>query len=103
MLRKSSIRDYAFECGSCGEDFYKIEVLRKKDISRVKELRKQNTVPVYDQWWYSADFETMEQVSRYRQGGFDPEEGYQAFVDACDKWWETLSVSEKKEFYKQYS
>lgn len=101
-LRKSCIKGHAFKCNCCDEDFYKIEILRKKDLLQVKKLRKQSTVPVYNKWWYSAGFDTMESVSRFRQSNFDPEEGYQAFVDAYDKWWEALPKSEKREFYKQY-
>jgi DNA-directed RNA polymerase subunit RPC12/RpoP len=102
-LRNSRTKGYAFECRYCGEDFYIIEVLRKKDLPQVKVLRKRETVPAYDRWWYSADFKTMESVSRYCQTDFEPDEGYQAFVDACDEWWEALSLSEKQEFYKQYN
>jgi DNA-directed RNA polymerase subunit RPC12/RpoP len=101
-LRKSRTKGYAFECRYCGEDFYKIEVL-KKDLPQVKALRKRKTVPAYDRWWYSTDFKTMELVSRYRHSDFDPDEGYQAFADVCDEWWEALSLSEKQDFYKQYN
>ena len=47
----------------------------------------QQVTPI-DQWWYSVDFATMEQVSGYRQLDFDPADGCQAFVDACDGFWD---------------
>jgi len=39
-LRRSRTKGYAFQCYACDEDFYKIEVLRKKDLKHVRELRK---------------------------------------------------------------
>jgi hypothetical protein len=63
---------------------------------------KENKAELHDRWWYSADFQTMETVTGYRQIDFNPDEGYQAFVDACDGRWEALSRSDKIEFYKQY-
>lgn len=43
-LRKSSLRKsenmYSFQCFACGEDFYKFEVLRKKDLPLVQTLRQ---------------------------------------------------------------
>lgn len=46
-------------------------------------------------WWHEQDFKQMERISGYRQDDFDPENGYQAFVDACDSWWDALSTEEK--------
>lgn len=47
------------------------------------------------QWWGESDFRTMERLTGYRQGDFDPEDGYQDFVDACNNWWNALSTEEK--------
>jgi hypothetical protein len=41
----------------------------------------------------------MEHISGYRQADFDPQDGYQAFVDACDKWWSEQTTEEKIDFY----
>lgn len=38
---KSLIKGYSFQCYNCDEDFYKFEVLRIKDIEKVRILRKQ--------------------------------------------------------------
>jgi hypothetical protein len=102
MLRKSRLKDYAFQCFYCREDFYKIEVLRKKDRERIKALRRNNPVPFYNKWWYSADFKTMETITGYRQFDFDPDEGYQAFVDACDNWWKNHPKKDKIAICKEY-
>lgn len=34
MLLKSKVKGYAFQCLHCDEDFYRIEVLTKKDIAK---------------------------------------------------------------------
>ena len=35
-------------------------------------------------WWSNIDFITMESITGLRQYDYDPSEGYQAFVDACE-------------------
>lgn len=52
-------------------------------------------LPNAQRWWCQSDFQQMERITGYRQDDFSPEDGYQAFVDACDKWWEILSTEEK--------
>lgn len=47
------------------------------------------------QWWGETDFRAMERITSYRQLDFDPEEGYRAFVDACNKWWNEKTIEEK--------
>ena len=37
---KSEIEGYTFQCFGCEEDFYKIEVYRKKDMETVKKIRR---------------------------------------------------------------
>lgn len=37
---KSGLKQYAFQCYGCDEDFYRVEVLRKNDKERIVELRK---------------------------------------------------------------
>ena len=46
-------------------------------------------------WWGGTDFKEMERITGYRQLDFDPEDGYQAFVDACNKWWNEQTPDEK--------
>ena len=52
-------------------------------------------------WWGDTDFPTMEKVTNLRQDDFSPEDGYQDFVDACNKWWEAKSYDEKRTIYKE--
>lgn len=44
MLYKSRLskteNKYVFECRTCDEDFYRIEVLTKRDIDKVREIRR---------------------------------------------------------------
>jgi hypothetical protein len=101
-LRKSQQKGYAFQCLYCWEDFYKIEVLRKKDMEKIKALRRSSPVSYCNRWWYSTDFKTMETVSGFRQPDFDPTESYYRFVNACDDWWENHSKKDKIAIYKEY-
>jgi hypothetical protein len=39
-LLKSQIKGYTFQCFACDEDFCKFEVLRKKDLVRVRKIQK---------------------------------------------------------------
>ena len=51
------------------------------------------------EWWGKTDFREMEKVTRFMQIDFNPEDGYQDFVDACDNWWEGLSKEDKQDVY----
>jgi len=59
-------------------------------------------VEPFNRWWYSEGFDTMERVTGYRQFDFDPAEGYQAFVDACDGFWENLTEDERARIWEKY-
>jgi hypothetical protein len=48
-----------------------------------------------DEWWGKCDFRTMARITHYRQHDYDPEDGCQAFVDACNLWWNGKTVEEK--------
>ncbi len=48
-----------------------------------------------EEWWKQTDFETMEVITGLVQDDFDPADGYQAFVDACEGKWNSLGVEEK--------
>ena len=52
-------------------------------------------------WYNGLDFETLELITHYRQDDFSPEDGYQDFVDACDEWWNNLSLEEKEDTYNE--
>lgn len=56
-----------------------------------------------DNWFAELDFQELESITGFRQYNFDPEDGYQDFVDACDNWWKELSTGEKKEIYNEYN
>jgi hypothetical protein len=51
------------------------------------------------EWWGETDFRQMERVTRYRQLDFDPEDGYQEFVDVCNGWWNEKTTDEKISTY----
>ena len=50
---------------------------------------------VLDKWWNTADFDLMERVTGQQRDNFSSDDGYQDFVDWCDKWWSELSFEEK--------
>ena len=56
-----------------------------------------------NRWWNETDFSQMERITGFRQSDFDPEDGYQEFVDACDTWWEQLEHEEKTELWETYN
>jgi hypothetical protein len=56
-----------------------------------------------DEWWGLCDFKTMEFVTGYCQHTFSAEDGYQDFVDACDKYWDNLTYDQKLSLYNKYN
>jgi hypothetical protein len=54
-----------------------------------------------NQWWNETDFQEMQRITGFRQTDFDPEDRYQAFVDACDTYWNQLNDEEKIEIYNE--
>lgn len=67
-----------------------------------KSKENSESVKSLDAWFNAQDFKTMERMTGYSQGDFDPEDGYQEFVDACESWWDQLSTIEKIGYYKTY-
>ena len=55
-----------------------------------------------NEWWGEQGFREMERITGFRQSDFDPEDGYQDFVDACDNWWDSLAYSDKISIYKNF-
>ena len=47
------------------------------------------------EWWKGSEFIKMELITGYSQYDFDPEEGYQAFIDVCNEWWNDKTIEEK--------
>ena len=58
-------------------------------------VRESELMKDIEEWWKQTDFETMEVITGLQQNDFDPADGFQAFVDACEEKWNTLSVEEK--------
>lgn len=57
------------------------------------------TPQMVNEWWGHTEFWQMENISNLRQDDFDPEDGYQEFVDACDEWWDNLTWEDKVIIY----
>ena len=58
-------------------------------------VNKNGNLATAEKWWNETDFLQMELVTRFRQYEFNPEDGYQEFVDACDEYWNNLSKEKK--------
>jgi len=54
-----------------------------------------------NEWWFSTCFEEMGRITKLRYWDFDPEDGYQDYVDVCDNWWKSLSIEEKQDIYDE--
>lgn len=52
-------------------------------------------------WFAQADFKTMESMFGLHHEDFDEEDGYQAFVYACEARWNALSYEQKRKFYNE--
>ena len=57
---------------------------------------------ILDSWWYKQDFQSMENITGYKQTDFPLEDGNQEFVDICDDWWEEKSNEEKNRIYEEH-
>ncbi|MDR2191293.1 MAG: hypothetical protein LBO62_00220 [Endomicrobium sp.] len=44
----------------------------------------------------------MEKITGYKQDNFNSEDGYQDFVDVCERYWKALPKEDKLEKYKEY-
>lgn len=83
------------------EDRYSMKIDRlKRELDREEE---ENTLTEeeLDAWWGNLGFEEMEVATGYSVDDFDPEDGYQEFIDVCDEWWSELSYEEKKGVYSE--
>lgn len=59
------------------------------------------TGPLWQSWWRQADFATMERITGLWQADYDPEDGCQAFTDACEAWWNGQSEEEQIRIRKE--
>lgn len=76
-----------FHCLNCDHDHV---IPESEYLQRVEE------------WWSQADFQEMERITGYHQSDFDPDEGFQDFVDACEEWWCKQSIEEKINIWREY-
>ena len=61
------------------------------------------TEDVIKEWWASAPFDIMEAITGFRMVDFSPEDGYQEFVEACNDWWDWLTLDNKIIYYQMYN
>lgn len=58
---------------------------------------------VVNNWWARASFSTKEKITGFRRIDFTPDDGYQEFLDACDKWWDWMTLENKVFYYQMYN
>jgi hypothetical protein len=48
-----------------------------------------------NEWWQNAGFDTMKSVTGFSFHEFDPDDGYQDYIDYCNNIWNNLTEEEK--------
>ena len=72
------------------------------DLTIIWNIRRDNPVCKADDWWDQLPFNTLEEITGYSETDFDPEDGSQAFVDACDEWWYEKTEEQRLQIWKEY-
>ena len=55
-----------------------------------------------NEWWGNCGFDTLGDILGYKFYEFNPEDGYQEYVDFCDNWWNSLTYYEKLSVYNDH-
>ena len=58
---------------------------------------------IVNNWWLNVPFDIMEEVTGFRMIDFSSEDGYQEFVEACNDWWDWLTLDNKIIYYQMYN
>lgn len=61
-------------------------------------MAKKYTKTQLNEWFNKQDFNTLEDITGYCHLDFDPEDGYQDFVDACHEYWDSLPYNVKASY-----
>lgn len=64
---------------------------------------KKTKLEKLNEWFNNLPFETMEDMFKIRQTDFQPDDGYQDFVDWCEDYWNSLPIEEKQSLYEEYN
>ncbi len=109
LVGKSYVeKDYPWRCTECGSLDVEYTDTGSGDrndfwcnncMEHSWQVQENELMQTTEEWWGAADFKAMERITGYRQIDFSPEEGYQAFVDACHEWWNGKTTDEKISFY----
>jgi len=67
------------------------------------EANKNGALAEAKKWWGGTDFQQMAMITGLRQYEFDPEDGYQKFVDACDNYWRKLDNEQKIQIFNEFN
>lgn len=70
-----------FFCGNCDE--------------HTDQCRENELLETANSWWANLGFGKLEKITGYKPSDFAPDNGCQAFVDACNRYWEDLPIETK--------
>ena len=62
-------------------------------------MARMNTA-MLEEWWGECGFDEMKLVTGFSYYEFNPEDGYQEYVDYCDEIWDNMTYREKLSAYK---
>jgi len=80
--------------------------LKQTEICHLVEERFNNknlSANELNKWWHNTSFDEMEVIAGLRRYQYDPQDGYQEFVDACHDFWSNLSKNEKTEIWQKFN
>jgi hypothetical protein len=60
------------------------------------------TEDVIKDWWANVPFYIKEEITGFRMIDFSTEDGYKEFEEACNDWWEWLTLDNKIIYYQMY-
>ena len=60
---------------------------------------KEEYIDKMQDWWKELDFITLESITGLREANYSSEDGSQAFVDACNEWWNGQDYDTQRGLY----
>lgn len=57
---------------------------------------------IVNNWWSNVPFYIKEEITGFRMIDFSTENVYREFVEACNEWWDWLTLDNKILYYQMY-
>jgi hypothetical protein len=55
---------------------------------------------IINEWWANLHCSYKIDITGFKMSDYSPENGFKAFHQACDDWWDSLSFDEKKTIWR---